>query len=122
MILKVYSCVHSLLTFSAPASGPTSLRVTSTSSTTITIAWEPVSCVDRNTDITGYRVTYSGRNAGNVHEITTNNLEYEATGLIPRQNYTFYIFPIYDAVLGESVKSSIRGTTAVNKGKLVYLF
>ena len=110
-----------ILTFSAPAIGPASLRVTSTSSTSITTAWEPVPCVDRNTDITGYRVTYSGVLARNMHEITTNNLEYEATGLIPRENYTFCIFPIYDAVLGESVKSSILGTTAVIKGKLVYL-
>jgi len=43
----------------APSGSPQSLREEETTSTNITIAWDAVNCIERNSDITGYVVRYT---------------------------------------------------------------
>jgi len=43
----------------APSGGPQSLREVETTSTNVTIAWDAVNCIERNSDITGYVVWYT---------------------------------------------------------------
>ena len=43
----------------APSGGPQSLREVETSPTNITVAWDTVSCIERNSVITGYEVRYT---------------------------------------------------------------
>ena len=58
----VMSCVNML--FSAvPSGSPTVVSATSTS-TTITVHWEPVDCIDRNGVITSYSVQYEAVDSG----------------------------------------------------------
>ena len=44
--------------FSAPSAAPTSVRVSTVTSSNITVQWGAVNCTDRNGDITGYSVEY----------------------------------------------------------------
>jgi len=43
----------------APSGGPQSLREVETTSTNITIAWDAVNCIERNSNIAGYVVRYT---------------------------------------------------------------
>ena len=43
----------------APSGGPQSLREVETTSISVTIAWDAVSCIERNSIITGYVVRYT---------------------------------------------------------------
>ena len=43
----------------APSGGPQSLREVGTSPTNITVAWDAVNCIDRNSIIDGYEVRYT---------------------------------------------------------------
>ena len=42
----------------APSAAPTSVRESGVTSSTITVQWGPVDCIDRNGVITGYSVRY----------------------------------------------------------------
>ena len=43
----------------APSGGPQSLRGVETTSMNVTIVWDAVNCIERNSDITGYVVRYT---------------------------------------------------------------
>ena len=43
----------------APSGGPQSLRGVETTSTDVTIAWDAVNCIERNSNITGYVVRFT---------------------------------------------------------------
>ena len=43
----------------APSGGPQSLREVETTSTNVTIAWDAVNCIERNSNITGYVVRFT---------------------------------------------------------------
>lgn len=58
--------------------------------------------MDRNSEITGYTVTFE---LGNVYSVTqTENRVFIATGLIPRTNYTFQVSPVSDTGSGPSTE------------------
>ena len=68
---------------------PTSSATTATS---ISISWAQISCVDRNGDITGYRILYGPANNAPVtldHQTTSTSRDF--TGLSPFTNYVFSV-------------------------------
>ena len=109
----------------APSSSPESLRVSSTSPTSISITWGDVPCRERNVDmITGYNVTYfcthHSRPCGNqtVQVLGEDNKTFTASQLIPRTNYTFEVraFHKHSVTLGPLI--NMTGVTTVPKGRL----
>ena len=75
--------------FSAvPSGSPTVVSATSTS-TTITVHWEPVDCIDSNGVITGYVVRYIG--GGNTLEVSESGTEITITELTPSTEYTVQV-------------------------------
>ena len=54
------------------------MRVTGVTSTTITVRWRKIPCIERNGDITGYIVRYGSEtqsvSGGSVTETTISNL------------------------------------------------
>ena len=78
----------------APSASPVSLGVTSTTSTSINIAWDRVPCLDRNADISRYLISYclasdASCDAFQIVSFVDNaaNRVLNITGLIPRTNY-----------------------------------
>ena len=47
-----------LTLYTAPSAAPTSVNVSDVTSSTITVQWGAVNCIDRNGNITGYSVRY----------------------------------------------------------------
>ena len=105
----------------APSSPPDSLRVSSTSLTSISITWGDVPCRERNVDmITGYRVKYHS-NHSNPHgnQIDEINRTFTASELIPRTNYTFEVRAFYNHSTNNFTVgplANITGVTKVPKG------
>ena len=62
----------------APSAAPTDVRMTGVTSTTITLRWRKIPCIEQNGDITGYIVRYGSQTqsvSGNsVTETTISNL------------------------------------------------
>ena len=62
-ILHRVACLFSLLyskplTHTAPSAAPSNVRVTEVTSSTITVEWGEVACMEHNGEITGYSVRY----------------------------------------------------------------
>ena len=77
----------------APSSAPEWVNGTATTSTTITIQWGAVPCMDQNSEITGYKVRYgpvgsSQRATDAVSVSGSTGGMYTLTGLIPFTNYS----------------------------------
>ena len=110
--------------FSAPSGPPQSVMTSSVTSSSITVQWDRVSCIDRNSEITGYTVRYqTGGVIVNESKLTSgisdSDRVFTAIGLIPRMNYTFEVA----AVSSEGTGPFSTGTTtetAVPEGD-VYL-
>ena len=77
-------------------------------STSVTIQWDRVTCVLRNSDITGYQISYDGET---VDVSGTDMREFTASGLIPRTQYTFTVTPISNSGMGTEVASVVRETS-----------
>ena len=93
----------------APSGPVQNLMVSSSNSTSVTIQWDRVECIERNSEITGYRVSY-----GSVVE-TVSMRQYTASGLVPRTEYTFQVLPVSGSVLG-TVPSSQTTVTNISEG------
>ena len=106
---------------SAP-SPPESLRVSSTSPTSISITWGDVPCRERNVDmITGYSVKYLS-NHSNPHgnQMVQAKRTFTASKLIPRTNYTFEVRAFYDHSTNNFTVgplANVTGVTKVPKGR-----
>ena len=92
---KISKSTHYL----APSGSPMWLNATDITSTTITIQWGAVPCMDRNSEITGYKVRYgpvgsSQRATDAVTGRASTGGMYTLTGLIPSTNYFIHVAAI----------------------------
>ena len=82
---------------SAPISGPPqSVMMSSVTSSSITVQWGRVNCIDRNSEITDYTVRYGQTGSTttvmeSVSGTSDSDRMFTASGLIPRTNYTFEV-------------------------------
>ena len=85
--------------------------MSSVTSSSITVQWGRVSCIDRNSEITGYTVRYgqtgSTTNDMSVSGTSDSDRMFTASGLIPRTSYTFEVA----AVSSEGIGPFSTGTT-----------
>ena len=81
----------------APSAAPTNVRMTGITSTSITVKWGKVPCIERNGDITGYIVQYGSQtqsvSGGSVTETTISNLT-------PSTTYNIQVAAVNDADTG----------------------
>ena len=81
----------------APSAAPTDVRMTGVTSTTITLRWRKIPCIEQNGDITGYIVRYGSQTqsvSGNsVTETTISNLT-------PSTTYNAQVAAMNDAGTG----------------------
>ena len=79
---------------SGPAGIPTGVRSTTLNSTSITVMWDRLSCVDHNGEITGYRIQYGITTLSTTVNITgtsASDRTFTASGLVPLTTYMFRI-------------------------------
>ena len=81
---------------SGPCVPPGNITSTSTP-TSITVMWDRLSCVDRNGEITGYRIQYGITTLSTTVNITgtsASDRTFTAYGLVPLTTYMFRIAAI----------------------------
>ena len=66
---------------SAPSGPPQNVRATSNTSTTITVEWDGVECLQRNTEITGFTVHYDPPSSDGTDEATASGSGREGGGV-----------------------------------------
>ena len=86
--------------------------MSSVTSSSITVQWGRVSCIDRNSEITGYTVRYGQTGSTptvmeSVSGTSDSDRMFTASGLIPRTSYTFEVA----AVSSEGTGPFSTGTT-----------
>ena len=115
---------HSLT--AAPSGIVASLRVTATSTTSVTIEWGRVPCRDRNAEITQYVVLYVPVSGGQGRAIAVSNIRPTnnaiITGLIPRTAYAIHVRAdhnnlVTDQVLVGTMRATVSAITSVPEGK-----
>ena len=105
--------------YAAPSGPPQSVMTSSVTSSSITVQWGRVRCIDRNSEITGYTVRYGQTGSTTMANESVSGVSdrmFTASGLIPRTSYTFEVA----AVSSEGTGPFSTGTTvetAVPEGK-----
>ena len=94
----------------APSAPPTSVSVSEVTSSSITVQWGPVDCIDRNGDITGYSLQYLEAGSefiknlsvsgGSVTEATISNNK-------PLATYNIELAAVNSAGIGHPLKFNI---------------
>ena len=109
----------------APDGIPQQLRTNPPTVSSITISWDRVNCLQRNSEITGYRVIY--RRTGVTDPLLEASLVgtetadrvFTATGLLPRTNYTFNVMAVNsNSEVGPP--ATISAITATPEGKQLF--
>ena len=106
-----------LFLITAPSGPPQSVMMSSVTSSSITVQWGRVSCIDRNSEITGYTVRYGQTGSTttvmeSVSGTSDSDRMFTASGLIPRTSYTFEVA----AVSSEGSGPFSTGTTVETPG------
>ena len=85
-----------------PSGPPTNVRADSTS-TTFTVQWGSVNCVDCNGEITGYSVQYRevGSETIETVNVTGDTMMAEISGLKPFTNYNIGVAAVNSAGTGD---------------------
>ena len=94
-------CMHSL---TAPTAAPTSVSTSSDSSSSITVQWEMVPCIQRNGDITSYSVRYGIQGQSTWTMSAPGNSSggsYEITGLQSSTTYSIQVAAVNSVGSGE---------------------
>ena len=75
-----------------PSGAPQAVLAVATGSTSIFVQWDRVSCIHRNSEITGYTISYT-RSGGNMHIMGTTRSDraYTITGLNETTIYTIMV-------------------------------
>ena len=101
---------------SASRGPPQSVMILSVTSSSITIQWGRVSCIDRNSEITGYTVRYGQTGSTttvmeSVSVTSDSDRMFTASGLISHTNYTFEVAAVNSEYMGNFSTGTIVRTS-----------
>ena len=91
---------YSLMIFFARTGAPWLVVITPVNSTTLTVSWSEVQCLNGSETVTHYIVQYQSLCGGAVQNVTTSGLVQTVSGLTP--NIAVYTFQV--AAVGTSQK------------------
>jgi len=102
-----------LVLITAPSSAPQSLRSTERGETSITVQWDAVVCIDRNSVITGYMLRYGEASSDQREEemIPGTGDEggmYTITGLTPYTDYSIEVAAFSGSGTGPFATTSVE--------------
>ncbi len=97
--ISVYMCL--LPIHAAPISAPQNLQSIATDETSITVQWDAVACIDRNSEITGYMLrctacSHEQAIPGSGDDGGTSTI----TGLSPQTTYSIEVAAVSDSGIG----------------------
>ena len=93
-----------------------------TTATSISISWTQISCIDRNGDITGYRILYGPVNTAPVtldHQSTSTSRDF--TGLSPFTSYSFSVSGVNSQGAGAFSAEAIVRTSEGRECIIMYI-
>ena len=94
--------LHTVSIPTAPSAAPTSVSVSEVTSSSITVQWGAVDCIQRNGDITGYSVRYGVQGSGTQTMSVSGGGATMTTisGLMPSTNYSIEVAAVNNAGIG----------------------
>ena len=115
--------------YTAPTSPPESFVAVSVNSTMISLRWNRINCIDRNSEITGYHVMqlatgyYSYNDTIYVPGTALNNRRYNLTGVIPAAEYSIAVAAVNrNGTVGPFTESVIVRTHHPESKCNIYVF
>ena len=75
----------------APSGAPQNVREVEMTSTSISIQWDQVPCIEQNSEITGYIVRYNSSSGETQMAPVQNSQVFTASGLTPNTTYSFQV-------------------------------
>ena len=110
--LVASECVSCLV----PSAAPTSVNVLpNVTSSSITVQWGAVDCADRNGDITGYSVQYTGDESTQTMSVSGGDVtKATITGLTASTTYSVRMAAVNDAGTGPLSSSQFTVTQGNN--------
>ena len=101
--------------FADPSGRVENLRSTVVTSSSITVTWDELSCVDRNGELTGYRIDYGIGTFDNSQTVTSGT-SFPASGLRPLTTYRFRVAAVNSNGRGP-YSDALNRQTLVSPGK-----
>ena len=100
----------------APSAAPTNVRMTGITSTSVTVRWGKVPCIEQNGDITSYRIRVMTRRENDRIKTVGDVREATVTGLSPSTEYTVSVAAVNNEGSGPYSDGIVQSTN----GKLVH--
>ena len=101
--------------FSAPTAPPSNVNVTDVTSSTITVQWGMVPCIDQNGPITGYSVRYGVMGSGSTRNKTVSGASETETIISDLTSSTTYVVQVA-AVNGNGTGVYSSNESALTQG------
>ena len=95
----------------APSGAPQNVREVEMTSTSITIQWDQVPCIEQNSNITGYIVRYSSSTGETQMATVQNSQMFTASELTPNTTYSFQVAAVNSADEDGPYSSPLEITT-----------
>ena len=96
------------VSFSAPSAGPFSVSVVGVTSSTITVMWGSVPCIQQNGDIAVYLVQYRAVGSENKETVETSETEITLLSLTPDTDYEIRVAAVNTEGTGVSTNTSAK--------------
>ena len=77
------------------------MSISIVTSSSITVQWGPVNCIDRNGDNTGYIVQYTGSVSSLTKPVSGGTRMTSITGLMPSTNYSIEVAAVNGPLIGK---------------------
>ena len=95
----------------APSAAPSNVRVTGVTSSSITVQWGEVECIDRNGEITGYSVRYTGSGGTDTRSVSVGDTRQTTiSGLTPSTDYTIEVAAVNSVGTGPYSNGIVQRT------------
>ena len=86
-----------MLAISSAPSGPPQSVLTTAGVSTITVQWDEVECIDRNSEIVYYSLTYTSTTESDTVLVPADNRTYTIKGLRPMTSYSLELAAVNTA-------------------------
>ena len=123
--MMVIAMLSNNVPFPAPSAAPTGINISNVTNSSITVHWEPVDCIHRNGDITGYSILYGVHRSGSTQTIQVSGCATTVTitsGLTSSTNYSVEVAAVNIAGIGMYSTSLIVTTKGITFIKYLFIY
>ncbi len=100
--------------YAVPNVAPPNVRVTGVTASSVSIAWDPVPCLNQNSEIVGYRSHVGFSSTGRVLAtgISDTGTSYTRTGLTAGTSYFFQVYSVTSTNIQGRIAERFYATTS----------